>query len=197
MERPRKSDPAIVAYAANSVAEMIVEDWDEGGCVEDWAKALGKEMRYSHRDGYELARELERYHSITPDSRLVELLDDASGALDDAYADALEKWVKMAGWQPQFAVGDRVTWRGRAGAVNGVKEKVATYYFAPDDEAPRFAQGGGYLVMDDELTALAAAARQGGDVKQAPAESPQSGGEAATPNLSLSSSSTTDSGEIA
>jgi hypothetical protein len=33
------------------------------------------------------------------------------------------------------------------------------------------------------MSALAAAARQGGDVQQAPAESPQSGGEAVTPNL--------------
>lgn len=35
----------------------------------------------------------------------------------------------------------------------------------------------------NEYLALAAAARQGGDVQQAPAESPQSGGEAVTPNL--------------
>jgi hypothetical protein len=151
MPRPRKSDPAVVSYAAAIVAERIVEEWDQSGKVEDWIEPLQRELRYSHRDGYELARELERYHSISPDRALVEILDDASYALDDAYADALEKWVKITGWTPRFAKGDRVTWRGKPGTVNDVKHKVGEYYFSPDEEAWRFANGGGYLVTEDAL----------------------------------------------
>lgn len=154
MPRPRKSDPAIVSYAAAIVAERIVEEWDRTGNVEDWVEPLREELLYADRDGYELARELERYH-ISPDSKLVEILNDASYALDDAYADALEKWVKITGWTPKFAKGDRVTWRNKLGTVNGVRDKAAEYYFSPDDEAWRFVNGGGYLVTEDALTTVA------------------------------------------
>lgn len=41
------------------------------------------------------------------------------------------------------------------------------------------------VAFDVPPIALAAAARQGGDVKQAPGETPQSGGEAVTPTPSL------------
>lgn len=161
MPRPKQSDPAVIMYAAHIIAGRIVEEWEPSGDTDEWAKSLAKEMRYAHRDGYALARELERYHGVSPDSQLVEILDEASSVLSDAHTDALEKWVKLTGWTPRFAQGDRVRHDTLGeGIINEVKASVATYWFAPDAEAARFRQGGGYLATEDRLTALAAGSRR-------------------------------------
>ncbi len=158
LERPKRSDKAIIAYAAHKLAERIVEEWDHDGDAAEWERILTKSG--FQRGGYQFARELERWHHVEPDLQLVEILEDADYTLDEAHEDALRKWVKITDWKPRFAEGDRVNYRGKEGAINGVQADVATYYFKPDDESERYNQGGGYVVTEDTLTASAIEARR-------------------------------------
>jgi hypothetical protein len=144
----------VLLVAAHKFAEHIVEEWDRAGAVENWVEPLRREMRIS-RDGYELARELERYHSVSPDAQLVEILDESYSFMREAYENALRDWVKFTGWRPRFAKDDRVIYRDKPGIVNGVNSETSEIFFAPDEEAPRYRQGGGYVVSEDDLTASA------------------------------------------
>jgi hypothetical protein len=74
LPRPRQYDAPVLELAARKLAERIVEDWDTTGSVDQWITPLTREMRTT-RDGYELARELEKYHMVSPDTTLVEIHD--------------------------------------------------------------------------------------------------------------------------
>ncbi len=182
--RPRQRDKAVLEYAAHQVAERVCEEWDIDGDVGDWTRSIAKEIGF-HDCGYALARELERWHGIHPDTALVELLDEAGCAVRDAHKDALTKWVKMTGWTPKFSVGDRVECRHGVGRVNEINVETSLYLFAPDADAGKYRLGGGIHVWEDELTACdSGSAPKGEDAPAAECAAAQNGAESASPEPS-------------
>ena len=148
--RPRQSDPAIQAAAIAALAKDCA-NWD-GDPVDDWAWALGK-CRLSD-NGYEIARDLERYAGVSPDAELVEILDSASSHVWLAHRAAVSKWVEEGGIRPALAVGTRLRHpRWGEGVINRVDEQLAVYLFVPDSEPQKYGNGGGIHVPYEEALA--------------------------------------------
>ncbi len=158
MPRPKRHDPAVLAIAAEKLAELICDDWDHDGERADWIETLKACPSYEWDDGYRFAKHLEDRHYVEADAALVDLLESAYSILSQAHEFALLQWTKYTNYVPQFSDGDRVVAaRQGAGFINGVQAEKATYYFVPDSEVgSKFKSGGGYILSDADLTREAA-----------------------------------------
>jgi hypothetical protein len=88
-------------------------------------------------DGYRLCSYLEHHHHWDCDFTLAEILDDFSGALDNIYRNAVERWIKETGVGPQHDVADVVTVKTRrdfktppeefTGIVESIDQRRGTY----------------------------------------------------------------------
>lgn len=108
MKRPNMAEK----YVQQRAAELCLSDirrWqpvandDERELMDDLMKVLG-----SHRNGYELAKELERRCGWDPDADLVAILDNCSYCCTQAINELTRQWVICLGIKPAHAVGDRV-----------------------------------------------------------------------------------------
>ena len=93
MNRPTIT-PEMVAAAASEIANEI------GIEAETIAKAYSR-----HFDGYQLARELERYHYVDLCIDDVNRLDEISGLVDEALRKAEKAWAEENNIQPKLSVG--------------------------------------------------------------------------------------------
>lgn len=111
-QRPRENDPRIRALAAADVAARLVKECPEdfpADEAEELAKDIADAIR-SHRDGYEVARELEEFHSWDRlDMEIAQILDGAFSALYEHAERAAKEWVQASGWQPALSIGSRAT----------------------------------------------------------------------------------------
>ena len=146
LPRPRTRDEAIVRAAAERIAAECA-GWDRTSNAERWITALIN-ARPSWDDGYRLARELETYSMVRPDSALVEILDNASMHLDDVHEEAERSWVRVVGFTPEFSVGDVVTFRHGTGPIHSIDGARARYVVDVD----RCGNGGIYADAE-EVTA--------------------------------------------
>ena len=143
-ERPKGNDPRVREVA---IAALAVEcaAWGDGTSAATWERVLARS--HLNSNGYEIARDLERYEGVCGiDMELVEILDGASSLLWDAHRDLVKQWVAEAQPQPQFGVGDRIQSRNGTGRVSGFVSDQACYLMVPDGEELRFAGGGGVYV---------------------------------------------------
>ncbi|MFP5277012.1 MAG: hypothetical protein ACLGPM_07845 [Acidobacteriota bacterium] len=137
MSRPSISD----GYVCRRAAEIIfpkVWGWmgrENSGCKqEDVMRDLTK-IASAHRNGFELAKDLERRGWMV-DDLLVDILADTW--VQDAIDELTDQWVRCLNIRPQFAVGDRVVptaghRRGEEGTVARVDERLARYGVHFDD----------------------------------------------------------------
>jgi hypothetical protein len=109
MERPKRTDDAVIATAARSIASLLIEDfpqdYDERGRGR-YERDLCVALRYGSSDGYEIARRLDDM-GWDVDSMLVEALN--GDPIDSALRTHVGQWVKFAGITPHFTVGDKVS----------------------------------------------------------------------------------------
>lgn len=154
--RPTRSDVRLTA-----VAELAVDcaKWDMGeapsaACIEGWEKALGR--CFLDNNGYEIARDLESYHGVSPDAELVEILDGASHYVWCAHDKAVKAWVAENGVEPTLKVGDRISYREWAGVINAIDAGMARYLLKPDGEEERYRNGGGVCVPYEAAQAIEA-----------------------------------------
>lgn len=131
MSRPSISD----GYVCRRAAEIIfpkVWGWmgrENSGCKqEDVMRDLTK-IASAHRNGFELAKGLERRGWMV-DDLLVDILADTW--VQDAIDELTNQWVRCLNIRPQFRIGDSVAvtsyWRSQAtGTVVKVDEKLAQY----------------------------------------------------------------------
>ena len=154
--RPARRDPGIKAAAIALLARDCLQWSANEQSLAEWTRAL--ERHRLDDNGYELAREMERYDYVSPDPELVEILDRASHYLWTAHRDAVIAWAAATNWQPTYAVGDRFETRHGRGFINAINETEALYLFVPDKDAgsPSYANGGGFHITDDELAAAKA-----------------------------------------
>lgn len=118
--RPRKDDDVIRAKALDRLQEDVTEwlDGEDEDGPERTRKELDEACRY-HRDGYEIARELES-NGWSPDEGLVEILGGWSSTLDSAHREAVERWIAECEIKPQLEPGTRVKVKDQTGIVEGV-----------------------------------------------------------------------------
>lgn len=151
-DRPRPNDANIRQVAIVEMAQELAEEWAEGGRTrKDWENILNRITPNFRQNGYEIAKEVERYSSVQPDSTLVELLDNASYHLDRAHEEAVRQWVKHHNLKLSREVGDRVSTPWGEGKITELRPDIAQYIVTPDND-PRFSQGGGWVLVAERCT---------------------------------------------
>lgn len=146
--RPKARCEAALRIAASDLAKRVVADWDSDGfTVEeveaDIFKAFGKSYPI---DGYNVAKALEDYCGWGPDAALVEILDDASWAIDRARDVMIAEWVIENKITVPFVVGDQVLSPKGLGVVTEVKASHAKVNVHTPEQTPNSA-----WVFDAEL----------------------------------------------
>lgn len=91
-------------------------------------------------DGYQFARDLERSHGWSPDTWLVDILDNADACHHKAYREVVKKWVKDYDIKPPLAIGTRVkaNWGLEVieGTITRIYEDEACYVVNRSDDGP-------------------------------------------------------------
>lgn len=130
MDRPKLSDDYIAKAAAEDLLPELME-WAKAGESERanyLADAVEVMKDAAFKNGYELARELER-GGYEPDARLVEILDGAFGLLLTRHRHAIKEWVKGWNISVPWQVGQRarVTYKGKefVGQITSIRPDEA------------------------------------------------------------------------
>jgi hypothetical protein len=132
MNRPKITKELVAA----AVAEIATET---GIPAETIAAAYSRYM-----DGYQLARELERYHWIDDLTMAeVDALDRAGFAVDRAQQKAEEEWVIQNNIQPKLKVGDVID----KGVISGISERSPARYLVKENGCT---QKGRFLLVNFE-----------------------------------------------
>ena len=153
------TDDAMRLQAAREIAGELVRCGIVGEAeAEGSARDIFKATRNGERDGFRIARELERGCSWDCDMETAEALDGFGSALDAIHSAAEKKWAAENPALPTFSAGDTVIWRGEPATVRGEYEHRPQCY--------RISQGlacseGSYYVVPYE------------DALPAPGRSPQ------------------------
>lgn len=110
--RLKRSAAPVIERAAKSllpeVLEWLGDEGDDAEKVEEQLRELlARRGSSPDADGYTLAKELD-YQGWSPDARLVEILDDAFGAIREAHKSLVKAWVTAHGLTLALAVGTRV-----------------------------------------------------------------------------------------
>lgn len=125
MDRPKITNE-MVLEAAKEIAEKLDGD----------AETIAEHYRHP-MDGYELARELDRYASWDLTMPDVEELDCMSGIVSDLHRKAEKKWAEENDIQPPLPIGTRI----KQGIIDGVCNHSAARYLVKENgctEAGRF-----------------------------------------------------------
>lgn len=105
--------------------------------VGEIAQNIASVARHAHMDGYELARALDDRCGWSPDSSVVEALDNWSSNARIELEKAQKAWREATNPQPDFKVGDRVKLKdGATGEVTDANYKygVAQYLVKIDGD---------------------------------------------------------------
>ncbi len=117
---------------------------------------------FGRRDGYTMARDLEKNHGWAEDRELVGLMDVAESALVDAHKELVVQWVKVYNITADRKIGDEVRTNIRprgnvAGTIVKLYEDEAHYGVRYPDQ-PETSQ---YILDYEEVKDLAVAATRG------------------------------------
>lgn len=111
--RPKLYDDQVCKNAAAVLAPKVVK-WDQQSdgwfSLEEVTKSLADGMKHHSEDGYDFARFLESYHNYTPDSALVEILDEAWFLQREALKVLEKAWIE-ANQPPAPVVESQVVWK--------------------------------------------------------------------------------------
>lgn len=117
MDRP-KITKEMVLDAAKEIAEKLDGD----------AETIAEHYRHP-MDGYELARELDRYAGWDFTMQDVEELDCLSSIVSELHRKAEKKWVEESDIQPPLPVGTRI----KQGVIDSVCDHSAARYRVKED----------------------------------------------------------------
>jgi hypothetical protein len=145
MKRPKESDELTKKRAWElfepKVKSYLGADWIES--EREYIKQQIMRVLSSRKDGYGMARELER-DGWEEDRGLVDLMDDAEMALRHAREELVKQWIAVYGIAPSRKIGDRVgttNWhrKGQIGTIGKIYEGRAEYGIQyPDSAATSF-----------------------------------------------------------
>ncbi len=160
MKRPTKSDDVVKRRAMEmfmpKVKAYLGNEWTENEA--QYIKEQIEDVLDEFRDGYKMARELER-KGWGEDRALVDLMDDGEMFLSEAYKEIVEQWVKCYGITPERKIGDTVStnhWarKGQVGVITRIYDNEAKYAVRFPDQPQTSAM---ILEYEDVVEALVAA----------------------------------------
>ena len=135
MSRPTVTH-AMILEAATQVAKRVDGD----------AETIAEHFR-PHMDGYELARELDRYYGWDLNMSDVEELDCMSSIVDELQREAEKTWFADNNIQPPLPIGTRIT----EGVIEAVDEYSPGKYLVKENGCTQ--QGRWLLVNFEEAEA--------------------------------------------
>lgn len=132
IRRPSLNDKAVRAVALDEMVGLV-RDWlSNDGRMDEACEAETREIlddHMWHSNGFEIAKAFDR-RGFSVDAELVQLLDDATGAIYQAHARAVREWVTAANPQPKLAIGSPVVTPGPKqadGEIVKIDPRDATY----------------------------------------------------------------------
>lgn len=133
--RPKYSNEIALAAAKKLAAELAKEDLIESGTVEASAQDIAKYAR-PYADGYEIARELEKFAWWECDLQIAETLDGWSSIVRSHIEAAEKEWAERNNIQPPFPCGTRVSLNSQeTGTITEIyKYGAAKYCIAIDGD---------------------------------------------------------------
>lgn len=132
--RPSIKDDEIIEKVAREIAPSLLE-WISSTSVDgsqDTIEEIIPELidmidsTYNH-DAYDMAKYLDDEYSWSPDSDLVERLDCVDYLLRKFENEHTKEWVKFFKIQPQFKVGDLVSFNNKQGHIDSIDFDLAKY----------------------------------------------------------------------
>ncbi|WP_153899562.1 hypothetical protein [Pseudomonas aeruginosa] len=117
MSEPR---PVVTQEMKLAAAQKIVS---EQGWPDHCAEQIASEYR-RHMDGFDLCKELDKWHSWDTSREDMEVLDEMDNLVDQAHRDAEKAWVIANSIKPELAEGTRI----REGVIAGVCEYIPARY---------------------------------------------------------------------
>lgn len=138
LARPNSYDKAIVQKAAEVFGQKMHRSYSDWS-AEEWAEDIVK-VYAPHKDGYEIAKDLER-HGYDPDAQMVSDLDDFHFEVSSALSEAVKHWVAQVGFEPIYAEGDHVDLKPRFGRdknhgiISGIRHDTAEYLVKTDPQS--------------------------------------------------------------
>lgn len=103
--RPSSTDKTIVRLATDDFSKEIHKYYPQQSC-EEWQRDLYC-VYHPASDGYEMAKELEE-KGYSPDSQMVELLENYHSHISSHHTKAIKQWVKYENITLSYKVGDNV-----------------------------------------------------------------------------------------
>ena len=128
ISRPTEHDKDVFEGAIDmllpSVLEWEIVTSEQDMCSDDERKTIRDELikgiRSSNdKDGYALARSLERSVMWSPDAALVDILDYFGSFLARVHREKVKSWVIKSNIIPQKSIGDSVRVKVRGGEYDG------------------------------------------------------------------------------
>lgn len=128
----------ILRKAAQAVAGLLIE---ENGFSHDDLEALNSQITEAgrfNRDGYDLAKELDRRYGWEITASIVENLDTLSGEIWSLHRKAEKDWADKFDIQPPYEGGTRVKIKsGEKGTITGVSPYDGAKYHVKIDGDPQ------------------------------------------------------------
>lgn len=128
-ERPKYDYKQMREYTAKKLLQEVLEwhaQWDEDEPVDEETILKELENCVGNDDGYEIARSLDQQYNWSPDTSLVEILDNSFFHMHDAQKMLIKKWVTENDIQPEFEVGQTVIFRHFTGEGGKVSKGTIT-----------------------------------------------------------------------
>lgn len=121
-KRPSITDAMRIQAAEQLVESMVKQRLLDAKEIEGAAADIVRATKWEQRDGYKIARELERYCHWDCDMEIAEAMEEFSGLLQGIYDAAEKQWAADNPREQAFEDGASVTWRGSPATVHGVYE---------------------------------------------------------------------------
>jgi hypothetical protein len=146
-DRPRRNSPAVKEAALADFMPRVLKWMRQGGdnVRDDELPEIQEQLLEAldfGNDGYQAASQLDRWHSWSCDSELVEILDGWPSCLYSAEDKAVRRWVKENKPQPPYPLGAHVEFGDAIespnyGEIVRIDAERATYTIRrPGDAAP-------------------------------------------------------------
>jgi hypothetical protein len=122
MNRPRESDPDVIELAVQKILPEVVA-WCREGNDESEDSEIAADLRaeiYLADDGYDFCKKLERLHSWSCDSALVDILHNAD--LSGARREMERKWVAAYRVFPGQLIGNEITYKGHPATITALHD---------------------------------------------------------------------------
>ena len=148
--RPSSSAKEVVKSAAEAYAKHMHSQWSDWS-IEEWSEALTRNHS-AFKDGYELAKDLER-EGFDPDAQMVAELDGFGFEVSSAHSRAVKDWVKLVGFEPLYEVGDTglgpriLDDKGGSGKITEIRHDTAEYLVKTDPSS-----NSAFIIKAEDIT---------------------------------------------